>query len=92
MRKCTCRFQPRIQPFCFRSALLIFRGEKLQVGVVKNGKIVITDVTPGHDFGNQIEVVAGLKANDDVIVNPPDSLVSGQEVNIVQATLPGDSR
>ena len=71
---------------------LIFRGDKLQVGVVKNGKIVITDVTPGHDFGNEIEVVAGLKANDDVVVNPPDSLVSGQEVNIVQATLPGDSR
>lgn len=71
---------------------LIFRGDKLQVGVVKNGKIAITDVTPGHDFGDQIEVVAGLKANDQVVMNPPDSLVSGQEVKIVQASLPGDSR
>jgi multidrug efflux pump subunit AcrA (membrane-fusion protein) len=70
---------------------LIFRGEKLQVGVVRNGKIAITDNTPGHDFGNEIEVVAGLKANDQVVMNPPDSLVSGQEVEIVQATLPGDS-
>src|SRR5580692_5586089 len=41
---------------------LIFRDEKLQVGVVRNGKVAITDVTPGHDFGEQIEVVAGLKA------------------------------
>jgi len=71
---------------------LIFRGERLQVGVVRNGKVALTDVTPGHDFGEQIEVVAGLKADDQVIVNPPDSLVSGQQVNIVQAALPGDSR
>jgi len=71
---------------------LIFRGEKLQVGVVSNKQVTIRDVTPGHDFGDQIEVVAGLKANDQVITNPPDSLVSGQQVHIVQATLPGDSR
>jgi RND family efflux transporter MFP subunit len=71
---------------------LIFRGEKLQVGVVRNGRVAISDVTPGHDLGEQIEVVAGLKANDQIIVNPPDSLVSGQQVNIVQSTLPGDSR
>jgi RND family efflux transporter MFP subunit len=71
---------------------LIFRNEKLQVGVVRDRKVAITDVSPGHDFGDQIEVVAGLNANDQVIVNPPDSLVSGQQVNIVQTTLPGDSR
>jgi len=71
---------------------LIFRSEKLQVGVVKNGKVVVTDVTPGHDFGDQIEIVAGLKADDQVVLNPPDSLVSGQKVTIVQAALPGDSR
>jgi RND family efflux transporter MFP subunit len=71
---------------------LIFRGDKLQVGVVKDGRIAITDVTPGHDFGNQIEIVAGLKAGDRVVTNPPDSLVTGQEVKIVQATLPGDAQ
>jgi len=71
---------------------LIFRGEKLQVGVVRNGKVAVTEVTPGHDLGDQIEIVAGLKADDQVVMNPPDSLISGQEVMIVQATLPGDSR
>src|SRR5262249_15881374 len=68
---------------------LIFRGEKLQVGVVKDGKVTVSDVTPGHDLGDQIEVVAGLKADDQVITNPPDSLISGQEVKVVQAKLPG---
>jgi multidrug efflux pump subunit AcrA (membrane-fusion protein) len=71
---------------------LIFRSEHLQVGVVKNGNVELTDLTPGHDFGNEIEIVAGLKADDPVVVNPPDSLVSGQQVNIVKATLPGDSQ
>jgi RND family efflux transporter MFP subunit len=71
---------------------LIFRTEGLRVGVVKDGKVVLTAVTPGHDFGNQIEIVAGLKAEDQVIINPPDSIVSGQEVQIVQATLPGDAK
>jgi multidrug efflux pump subunit AcrA (membrane-fusion protein) len=57
---------------------------------VKDGKVVLSAVTPGHDFGNQIEIVAGLKAGDQVVVNPPDSIVSGQQVQIVQASLPGD--
>ena len=70
---------------------LLFRTEGLRVGVVKGGKVALIAVTPGHDFGNEIEIVAGLKENDQVIVNPPDSIVAGQQVQIVQATLPGDS-
>ncbi len=69
---------------------LLFRSEGLRAGVVKDGKVVLTTLTPGRDFGNQIEIVSGLKPDDQVIINPPDSLVSGQEVQIVQATLPGD--
>ena len=69
---------------------LLFRSEGLRAGVVKDGKVVLTALTPGRDFGNQIEIVSGLKPDDQVIINPPDSLVSGQQVQIVQATLPGD--
>jgi hypothetical protein len=49
-------------------------------------------VTPGHDFGDEIEIASGLQADDQVIINPPDSIISGQEVQIVQATLPGDTK
>jgi RND family efflux transporter MFP subunit len=69
---------------------LLFRSEGLQVGIVKDGKVVLTPVTPGHDFGNQIEIVSGLKPEDQVIINPPDSIITGQQVQIVQAALPGD--
>ena len=63
---------------------LIFRSHGLQVAVVKNGAAVLTPVTPGHDYGERIEIVSGLQAEDPVIVNPPDSLVSGQKVEVVQ--------
>jgi RND family efflux transporter MFP subunit len=70
---------------------LLFRTQDLQVGVVQNGKVVLRNVTPGHDFGNEIEVVAGLGDADRVIVNPSDSLVNGQTVQVVNAKLPGDN-
>jgi RND family efflux transporter MFP subunit len=71
---------------------LIFRSEGLRVGVVKNDRVTLTSVTAGHDFGNQIEIVAGLMPEDQIIINPPDSVVTGQQVQIVQATLPGDTK
>src|SRR5579864_8595285 len=71
---------------------LLSRSQHLQVGVVQSGKVELADITPGHDFGNQIEVVAGLKPDDQIVVNPPGSLVSGQQVTIVQSSLPGDSQ
>ena len=71
---------------------LVFRSEGLQVAVVRGGNIVLTSVTPGHDLGNAIEIVAGLNADDQVVVNPPNSIVSGQAVKVVQATLPGDTK
>ena len=63
---------------------LIFRSQGLQVAVVKNGNAVLVPVTPGHDFGDQIEIVSGLKGDETVISNPPDSVVTGEKVRIVQ--------
>jgi RND family efflux transporter MFP subunit len=71
---------------------LIFRSQGLHVGVVKDGKVVLTTVTAGHDFGNTIEIVSGLHPDDQVIINPPDSIVHGQQVKVVKATLPGDTK
>jgi RND family efflux transporter MFP subunit len=71
---------------------LIFRSQELNVAVVKDGKVTLTRVTPGRDLGERIEIVAGLSAEDQVVVNPPDSIVSGQAVQIVPATLPGGGK
>jgi multidrug efflux pump subunit AcrA (membrane-fusion protein) len=63
---------------------LLFRAQGLQVAVVKDGKVVLTKVTPGHDFGEQIEIVAGLKGDESIIENPPDSVLTGQQVQIAK--------
>jgi RND family efflux transporter MFP subunit len=67
---------------------LLFRSEGLQVAVVQDGKVALTKVTPGHDFGNQIEILSGLNGDESVIQNPPDSVVAGQQVQIAKAAPP----
>jgi RND family efflux transporter MFP subunit len=62
---------------------LIFRTEGLRVAVVKSGGVVsLVPVTLGRDFGTAVEVVAGLKGDESVVVNPPDSLADGQTVAV----------
>jgi RND family efflux transporter MFP subunit len=68
---------------------LIFRSQGLQLAVVKDGSVVLTPVTPGHDFGEQIEIISGLKGDESLIVSPPDSIVTGQKVQVVKATSTG---
>jgi RND family efflux transporter MFP subunit len=64
---------------------LLFRSEGLRVAAVTDGRHAeLRPVTLGHDFGSEVEVVAGLTGNESVIVNPPDSIVSGEEVRIAQ--------
>ena len=63
---------------------LIFRSEGPQVATVNDGQhAVLKKIRLGSDFGTQIEVVSGLSENDVVILNPPDSLVSGEVVRPV---------
>ena len=63
---------------------LIFRSQGLQVGTVQNGnRVVLKSVTLGRDLGNTVEVVSGLSPDDLVITNPPDSLITGEEVRVV---------
>jgi len=65
---------------------LLFRKEGLNVAIVENGKAKLVPVTPGHDFGTSIEIVSGLQGNESVISSPPDSIVTGETVQIAQPT------
>jgi RND family efflux transporter MFP subunit len=72
---------------------LLFRAEGLRVAAVNNGRAELRPVTLGHDFGSEVEVLAGLNGDDTIIANPPDSLVSGEEVRIAKpAAGSGDSK
>ncbi len=70
---------------------LLFRSEGLRVGVVRNGRAELVPITIGRDFGATVEVVAGLRPTDQVIVNPSDSLTGGSEVHAAAAQ-PGGSQ
>jgi hypothetical protein len=53
------------------------------VGTVENdNRAGLRSVVLGHDLGNEVEVVSGISAGDSVIVDPPDSLISGESVRI----------
>ena len=64
------------------SNTLIFRRDGLQVAVVRNGKAELVRVRPGHDYGDSMEILAGLQPTDDVILSPSDSLISGTPVQL----------
>jgi RND family efflux transporter MFP subunit len=61
---------------------LLFRKEGLNVAIVENGKAKLVPVVAGHDFGTSIEIVSGLQGNESVISSPPDSIVTGETVQI----------
>ena len=43
-------------------------------------------ITLGRDYGNSVEVVVGPRRGDEqIIVNPPDSLEAGQAVRVAAA-------
>jgi len=64
---------------------ILFRSEGLRVGVVRDGHAQLVPITVGRDYGNELEIVSGLTLRDRLIVNPADSLVSGEPVRIAGA-------
>jgi RND family efflux transporter MFP subunit len=64
---------------------LIFRAQGLQIATVQDGdKATLVPIVLGRDFGSEVEVVSGLSGEENVMVNPPDSLVEGEQVQITQ--------
>jgi len=73
------------------SNTLLFRGEGLRVGVVRNGRVQLVPVTIGQDFGSDVEITSGLTPADEVILDPSDSLASGMQVHPNTSTVRGQS-
>jgi len=63
---------------------LLFRAEGLRVGVVRDGKASLVPITLARDDGRSVEIAGGLQPSDQVIQNPPDSLIDGEAVRVVQ--------
>jgi RND family efflux transporter MFP subunit len=62
---------------------LLFRSEGPRVAVVgSDRKVHLKAINIGRDYGIKVEILGGLDPNDQIVVNPADSLEEGQEVNI----------
>jgi RND family efflux transporter MFP subunit len=81
---CTIEFHiPRKTPSLSVPAdALIFDRNGMQVAVVIDGKAEIRKVGVKRDMGTQVEVDSGVKAADQVILNPPVNLADGSKVQV----------
>jgi RND family efflux transporter MFP subunit len=69
---------PRKSPsVSFPADAMIFDRNGMQVALFSNGKAEFRKVRVKRDFGTRVEVDTGIKAGDQVILNPPVNLVDG---------------
>jgi RND family efflux transporter MFP subunit len=62
---------------------LLFRQEGLRVAIVQNDHTAkLIPITLGRDFGDFAEVTTGLTGKEQVITNPPDSIINGERLNV----------
>jgi RND family efflux transporter MFP subunit len=77
-----------VAPLIIPVSALIFRNQGLQVSTVVKGpngdQAKLLQVTLGQDDGSTVQVIHGLSADSQVIQNPPDSLIDGEPVHVVQ--------
>jgi RND family efflux transporter MFP subunit len=73
---------------------LLFRKEGLRVATVEHtgdGDIAkLVPITLGHDDGDTVQVISGLDPNTPIITNPPDSVIDGEKVHVLQS--PGSGK
>lgn len=66
------------------AAAIVFNVDGLSVMVVEDGVARVRRVTASRDFGTTVELSAGVKDGDQVILNPPVDLTDGHKVTIRQ--------
>ncbi len=78
---------PRInQPLLIPGDCLIARADGTQVALVRPDHTVhLQKIEVGRDYGDRLEVVAGISEGDMILVNPADTAIEGLKVNPVPA-------
>jgi len=70
---------PRVPP----SALIIRKTGTYLATVDGQNKVAFINVDIGRDFGQEVEIIGPITRETKVINNPPDSLISHEEVEVV---------
>jgi membrane fusion protein, multidrug efflux system len=62
---------------------MLFRSEGTRLAVVgPDNKVELRAISIGKDYGTTLEVLAGVSIEDQIVINPPDSLEDGQQVTL----------
>jgi RND family efflux transporter MFP subunit len=67
-----------------KQTAIVDRSGKKTVFAAKENRAVETPVTLGEPIGDMIEVLGGVKAGDQIILNPPASLKNGQKITVAE--------
>jgi multidrug efflux pump subunit AcrA (membrane-fusion protein) len=59
---------------------IIFNRNGIEVSVANHGKVEMRKIEVKRDLGTRVEVDSGIKAGDQVILNPPVTLADGNKV------------
>jgi RND family efflux transporter MFP subunit len=70
---------------------VVFDQNGLHVAVVENGIARLQKITIARDFGTEVEVHDGVKAGDQVILNPMIDLADGSKVTVRSVQKPRTS-
>lgn len=69
---------------------LLFRSEGPRAAIVgPNSKVHLSPVIIGRDYGTSIEILGGVSESDKIVLNPPDSLEEGEQVQVATHSAQG---
>ncbi len=73
------------------ASALIFNRSGLQVAIVdRENRIVIKPIKISRDLGSEVEIASGIGVEDRIVINPPDGVVTGDQVRVAgEAGTPG---
>lgn len=85
---CTVELEiPRTAPaLMVPASAIIFDQNGMQVAVVENGIAHLREIAITTDYGSEVELNAGVKDGDQVIVQPPVNPADGDKVQIMPET------
>jgi RND family efflux transporter MFP subunit len=65
---------------------MLFRAEGPRLAVIgPDEKVQLRPINIGRDYGATLEILGGVSPEDQVVVNPADSLEDGQQVKVAQS-------
>jgi RND family efflux transporter MFP subunit len=74
------------------TSALMFQADGTKVAVVEDGKIRTQKVAVGRDFGTELEILDGLKGDEQVVTSPGQRIADGVAVTVAKKSQPVEGK